>query len=64
MLVAGGGPIPPAGGAHGEGRPAWWHVLMLAALASHGMLLHETIFPAERMMFGFAFALSAMLWLG
>ncbi|AEI78485.1 ABC transport system permease protein [Cupriavidus necator N-1] len=64
VLVAGGGPIPPAGGAHGEGRPAWWHVLMLAALASHGLLLHETIFPAERMMFGFAFALSAMLWLG
>jgi ABC-type uncharacterized transport system permease subunit len=64
VLVAGGGPISPAGGAHGEGRPAWWHVLMLAALASHGMLLHETIFPAERMMFGFAFALSAMLWLG
>ncbi|SPA12477.1 putative Cytochrome c assembly protein; putative TRANSMEMBRANE PROTEIN [Cupriavidus taiwanensis] len=63
VLVAGGG-IPPAGGAHGEGRPAWWHLLMLAALASHGMLLHETIFPAERMMFGFAFALSAMLWLG
>ncbi|SOZ98957.1 putative Cytochrome c assembly protein; putative TRANSMEMBRANE PROTEIN [Cupriavidus taiwanensis] len=64
VLVAGGGGIPPAGGAHGEGRPAWWHLLMLAALASHGMLLHETIFPAERMMFGFAFALSAMLWLG
>ncbi|WP_454752453.1 cytochrome C assembly family protein [Cupriavidus necator] len=59
-----GGGIPPAGGAHGEARPAWWHVLMLAALASHGMLLHETIFPAERMVFGFAFALSAMLWLG
>ncbi|WP_373378563.1 inner membrane protein YpjD [Cupriavidus nantongensis] len=64
VLVASGGGIPPAGGAHGEGRPAWWHLLMLAALASHGMLLHETIFPAERMMFGFAFALSAMLWLG
>ncbi|SPR98277.1 cytochrome C assembly family protein [Cupriavidus taiwanensis] len=64
VLVAGGGGIPPAGGAHGEGRPVWWHLLMLAALASHGMLLHETIFPAERMMFGFAFALSAMLWLG
>ncbi|BDB25515.1 hypothetical protein Tamer19_15470 [Cupriavidus sp. TA19] len=66
VLVAGGpgNALPPAGGAHGEGRPAWWHVLMLAALASHGMLLHETIFPAERMVFGFAFALSAMLWLG
>jgi hypothetical protein len=36
----------------------------MAALVSHGMLLHETIFPADRMMFGFAFALSAMLWLG
>lgn len=58
VLLQGGG------GTRGEGRPAWWHVLMLAALASHGLLLHETIFPADRMMFGFAFALSAMLWLG
>jgi len=33
-------------------------------LASHGLLLHETIFPADHMMFGFAYALSAMLWLG
>ncbi|WP_354685571.1 cytochrome c biogenesis protein CcsA [Cupriavidus necator] len=64
LVASGPGGIPPAGGAHGEARPAWWHVLMLAALASHGMLLHETIFPAERMVFGFAFALSAMLWLG
>ncbi|MGO4328904.1 inner membrane protein YpjD [Cupriavidus sp. 2TAF22] len=53
-----------AGGGRAEARPAWWHALMLAALASHGLLLHETIFPADRMMFGFAFALSAMLWLG
>ncbi|WP_454723112.1 MULTISPECIES: cytochrome C assembly family protein [Cupriavidus] len=58
VLLQGGG------GTRGEGRPAWWHALMLAALASHGMLLHETIFPADHMMFGFAFALSAMLWLG
>ncbi|MBP0630196.1 cytochrome c biogenesis protein CcsA [Cupriavidus sp. AcVe19-1a] len=66
VLVAGGpgSALPPAGGAHGEGRPAWWHMLMLAALACHGMLLHETIFPSDRMVFGFAFALSAMLWLG
>ncbi|CBM10040.1 putative Cytochrome c assembly protein (fragment) [Ralstonia solanacearum PSI07] len=28
------------------------------------MLLHETIFPATSMKFGFAYALSAMLWLG
>ena len=54
----------PAPGGSAQGQPAWWHVLMVAVLASHGMLLHETIFPADRMVFGFAFALSAMLWLG
>jgi ABC-type uncharacterized transport system permease subunit len=59
VLLQGGG-----GGGRGEDRPAWWHILMLAAVASHGLLLHETIFPANRMVFGFAFALSAMLWLG
>ncbi len=37
---------------------------MLAALTAHGLLLHETIFPASAMVFGFAYALSAMLWLG
>jgi ABC-type uncharacterized transport system permease subunit len=36
----------------------------MAALVSHGVLLHETIFPADRMVFGLAFALSSMLWLG
>ncbi|CAG2141443.1 cytochrome C assembly family protein [Cupriavidus plantarum] len=55
--------VPPGGG-RSDSQPAWWHLLMLAALASHGLLLHETIFPADRMVFGFAFALSAMLWLG
>ncbi|KDP83411.1 cytochrome C assembly family protein [Cupriavidus basilensis] len=60
VLLQGGG----GAGGRGEERPAWWHVLMLAAVASHGLLLHETIFPADRMVFGFAFALSAMLWLG
>ncbi len=52
------------GGGRGDSQPAWWHALMVAALASHGLLLHETIFPADRMVFGFAYALSAMLWLG
>lgn len=56
-------PAAPAGG-RADGQPAWWHALVMAALVSHGMLLHETIFPADRMIFGFAFALSAMLWLG
>jgi ABC-type uncharacterized transport system permease subunit len=66
VLIAGGPGHNGAGGGgtRGENQPAWWHLLMVAALASHGMLLHETIFPADRMMFGFAFALSAMLWLG
>ncbi|WP_321887514.1 cytochrome C assembly family protein [Paraburkholderia bannensis] len=38
--------------------------LLFAALAAHGLLLHTTIFPAHEMIFGFAFALSAMFWLG
>ncbi|QYY31158.1 cytochrome c biogenesis protein CcsA [Cupriavidus pinatubonensis] len=63
VLTANGGPAGVAGG-RGEAQPGWWHLLMAAVLTSHGMLLHETIFPADRMMFGFAFALSAMLWLG
>ncbi|WP_233864632.1 cytochrome C assembly family protein [Paraburkholderia adhaesiva] len=38
--------------------------LLLVALAAHGVLLHMTIFPVHEMFFGFAFALSAMFWLG
>lgn len=38
--------------------------VLFAALVLHGVLLHMTIFPADAMVFGFAFALSAMLWLG
>ncbi|WP_233882935.1 cytochrome C assembly family protein [Paraburkholderia flagellata] len=38
--------------------------LLFVALAAHGVLLHMTIFPANEMVFGFAFALSAMFWLG
>lgn len=44
-------------------RP-WVRSIVALALLSHGLLLHATIFPADRMVFGFAFALSAMLWLG
>lgn len=36
---------------------------LLAALVTHGVLLHQTIFRADSMHFGFAYALSAMLWL-
>jgi ABC-type uncharacterized transport system permease subunit len=38
--------------------------LLFAALLAHGLLLHVTIFPQNAMVFGFAFALSAMFWLG
>jgi ABC-type uncharacterized transport system permease subunit len=38
--------------------------LLLIALLVHGLLLHTTIFPQNAMVFGFAFALSAMFWLG
>ncbi len=39
-------------------------VLLLLAFILHGLLLHATIFPPDAMFFGFALALSAMLWLG
>jgi ABC-type uncharacterized transport system permease subunit len=38
--------------------------LLAVALIAHGVLLHTTIFPQNAMVFGFAFALSAMFWLG
>jgi ABC-type uncharacterized transport system permease subunit len=48
-----------ASGMSGVGR-----ALLLVALLVHGVLLHTTIFPQNAMIFGFAFALSAMFWLG
>ncbi|WP_144162700.1 inner membrane protein YpjD [Paraburkholderia sp. BCC1885] len=39
-------------------------LLLFIALLAHGVLLHTTIFPQNAMVFGFAFALSAMFWLG
>ncbi|GLU30833.1 cytochrome c biogenesis protein CcsA [Trinickia caryophylli] len=53
---------PPPGVASGMGTPG--RVLLFAALVAHGVLLHTTIFPSDSMVFGFAFALSAMFWLG
>src|ERR1700712_2417385 len=44
-----------ASGMSGMGR-----ALLFVALLVHGLLLHMTIFPADAMVFGFAFALSAM----
>ncbi|OND09507.1 ABC transporter permease [Burkholderia pseudomallei] len=63
-LVASVPAVAPAresapGGMGGLGR-----AILGAALLAHGVLLHMTIFPHDAMVFGFAFALSAMFWLG
>jgi ABC-type uncharacterized transport system permease subunit len=55
-------PAPARASAFGATRTA--RGLLLAALLAHGVLLHTTIFPHDAMVFGFAFALSAMFWLG
>jgi ABC-type uncharacterized transport system permease subunit len=60
--------VPPmpaaasASAASGMGTPG--RALLFVALLAHGVLLHTTIFPQNAMVFGFAFALSAMFWLG
>jgi ABC-type uncharacterized transport system permease subunit len=51
------GPVTLASGTTGR-------VLLCVALLVHGALLDATIFPQNAMVFGFAFALSAMFWLG
>jgi len=55
-------PASSATAAAGFGTPG--RALLLVALLAHGVLLHTTIFPQNAMVFGFAFALSAMFWLG
>lgn len=45
-------------------RRIWPLILLAVALLCHGLLLHETIFRDDSMVFGFAYALSVMLWLG
>jgi ABC-type uncharacterized transport system permease subunit len=47
-----------------SGMSSMGRVLLGVALLVHGLLLHTTIFPQNAMVFGFAFALSAMFWLG
>lgn len=57
--------MPPVPVERRPRAPLGWRMwLLLLALIAHGALLHLTIFPPDRMLFGFAFALSAMLWLG
>ncbi|OND08771.1 cytochrome C assembly family protein [Burkholderia pseudomallei] len=63
-LVASVPAVAPAresapGGMGGLGR-----TILGAALLAHEVLLHMTILPLDAMAIGFAFALSAMFWLG
>jgi ABC-type uncharacterized transport system permease subunit len=58
-------PVPAAAGSSSaSGMSPAGRALLLVALLAHGVLLHTTIFPQNAMVFGFAFALSAMFWLG
>jgi ABC-type uncharacterized transport system permease subunit len=51
-------------GSAASGMSSSGRALLFVALLAHGVLLHTTIFPQNAMVFGFAFALSAMFWLG
>jgi ABC-type uncharacterized transport system permease subunit len=51
--------VSKASGVSSTGRS-----MLFVALLVHGVLLHTTIFPQNAMVFGFAYALSAMFWLG
>ncbi|GAB3627226.1 ABC transporter permease [Pandoraea terrae] len=58
---AGGARMPAGAGSNALHWPL--QGVLLVALVVHGVLLHQTIFRADSMYFGFAYALSAMLWL-
>ncbi|MFL9905155.1 cytochrome C assembly family protein [Paraburkholderia sp. RL17-337-BIB-A] len=62
--VAAAGVLTPSAPSAGSGMGASGRALLFVALLAHGVLLHTTIFPQNAMVFGFAFALSAMFWLG
>jgi ABC-type uncharacterized transport system permease subunit len=50
-------------GGPAAGLAAWERAALLLPLALHGWLLYDGIFAAEALRFGFAQALSVMLWL-
>jgi ABC-type uncharacterized transport system permease subunit len=52
-----------AAGAPAPGLQAWERAAILLPLAMHGALLYSELFAAGELRFGFAYALSAMLWL-
>jgi ABC-type uncharacterized transport system permease subunit len=53
----------PAGTAAPAGLQTWERAAILAPLALHGVLLHAALLAPAEPRFGFAHALSAMLWL-
>jgi ABC-type uncharacterized transport system permease subunit len=53
----------PASAAAASGLQAWERAAILLPLAMHGALLYSELFAAGELRFGFAYALSAMLWL-
>lgn len=57
-------PVPAAPRPRSAAAARLTRAMLFVALAVHGVLLHLTIFPHDAMVFGFAFALSAMFWLG
>jgi len=57
-------PAAAASASAASGMSTPGRALLCVALLAHGVLLHTTIFPQHAMVFGFAFALSAMFWLG
>ena len=54
----------PGDALRGRGLLAWERAAILAPLALHGWLLYDGIFAAESLRFGFAQALSVMMFLG
>jgi ABC-type uncharacterized transport system permease subunit len=53
----------PSAAAAGTGLRAWERAALLAPLAAHGALLYADMFGRAELRFGFAQALSVMLWL-
>jgi ABC-type uncharacterized transport system permease subunit len=56
-------PAPPAGPARAAGLQPWERAAILVPLAVHGALLYSELFAHGELRFGFAYALSVMLWL-
>lgn len=52
-----------AGAARAPGLAAWERIALLVPLALHGALLYSDLLAPAELRFGFAHALSAMLWL-